>query len=116
MNREQRRSAGKGQSDERLNVSGIVVHFENGQYQQLDTSKIQIVDKHTGRPLFEEVLEPVPKQLEGNKNAVKPNQEFVNEPDRDQASYTVTFDTPEGKMTYVKNGNWSGVRPANRGE
>lgn len=99
MNRQQRRTVSK--DTQRIDVSGIVVHFANGQYVNLDTAKVQVIDKDTGRPLFEEVLEPT-----------TPRQEFKGEPNSEDAqSYSVEFDTPEGKMEYVKKGNWSGVRP-----
>lgn len=107
MNRQERREAGKGQSDQRIDVSGIVVHFANGQYLNLDTEKTQVVDKGTGRPIFEEVLQPVPQQLNGNADTKNPHKEFSAD---DGQQYTVQFDTPEGKMEYVKSGNWSGVR------
>jgi hypothetical protein len=97
MNRSQRRAVSK--DHERIDVSGIVVHFANGQYVNLDTNKVQVIDKETGRPLFDQVLE-----------ATTPKAEFASEPDKQ--SYTVEFDTPEGKMIYVKEGDWSGVKPA----
>lgn len=119
MNRQQRKAAGKGQSGQRIDISGIVVHFANGQYAQLNINKINIIHKDTGRPLFDEVLEPLPGKIPGAAFSATevddmlpktPHQEFANEPDA--YSYTVTFDTPEGKMEYTKNGNWSGVRKA----
>lgn len=103
MNRQQRHQrhlAGKGQPKERIDITGIVVHFANGQYVNLDLNKAQVVDKDTGRPLFDEILEPKP---------TTPQQEFKDEPDKQ--SYTVEFDTPEGVMIFVKEGNWSGVKP-----
>lgn len=117
MNREQRREAGKGLPDQRIDVSGIVVHFANGQYLNLDTEKAQVVDKGTGRPIFEEVLEKQSAKIGTNYPVsldLPPNnirKEFNGESNYDDdKSYTVQFDTPEGKMEYVKNGNWSGVR------
>lgn len=101
MNRAERRNISKDK--ERIVVTGIVVHFKNGQYVNLDTGKVQIIDKDTGRPLFEEVLDGQPAELS------TPKTEFASEPDKQ--SYTVEFDTPEGKMIFVKDGNWSGVKP-----
>jgi hypothetical protein len=123
MNRQERHAAGKGLSDERIDVSGIVVHFANGQYINLDMKKAQIVDRETGRPVFEEVLEPVPKKIEdiqathssSDSAASLPKKprhdEFVDEQKPQKEDYVVAFDTPEGRMEYVKKGNWSGVRP-----
>lgn len=102
MNRQERRKVSK--DHERIDVTGIVVHFRNGQYVNLDTSKVQVIDKDTGRQLFDEVLEPTTPIT-----PTTPRQEFENEPDKQ--SYTVEFDTPEGKMIFVKEGNWSGVKP-----
>jgi hypothetical protein len=108
MNRQQRKAAGKGQSDERVNVTGIVVHFENGQYAQLDIERVSVVDKDTGRPLFQEVLEPVQA-----KSQDKPSHsDFPDERTPNKEDYVVTFDTPEGRMEYVKKGDWAGVRKA----
>jgi hypothetical protein len=56
-NREQRRKTIKGLSKERMEVTGIVVHFKNGQYVNLDTTRVMISDRVTGKPLFEEILE-----------------------------------------------------------
>lgn len=99
MNRSDRREISKDK--QRIDVSGIVVHFANGQYVNLDINKAQVVDKETGRPLFDELLEPT-----------TPSQEFKGEPNsEDGQSYSVEFDTPEGKMIFVKDGNWSGVKP-----
>lgn len=95
MNREERRKIIKDK--ERIDVSGIVVHFKNGQYVNLDINKVQVVDKFTGRLVFEEVLEPT-----------TPSQEFASEPDKQ--NYAVEFDTPEGVMIFSKNGDWSGVK------
>ena len=107
MNREQRRAAGKGQSDERIDVTGIVVHFANGQIVNLDTNKIQIVDKDTGRPLFQEVLELVPAQVNVDETVkVHQDTEGNTSIERETDTYAVQFDTPEGPMEYVKNGNW----------
>lgn len=98
MNRAQRREVSKDK--DRIDVSGIVVHFQNGQYVNLDTSKAMVVDKDTGRPLFEEILE-----------AKTPQQEFKGESNSDDnQTYAVEFETPEGTMIYSKNGNWSGVK------
>lgn len=102
MNRQQRHAIGKGLPDARIDITGIVVHFANGQYVNLDLSKAQVVDKDTGRPLFQEVLDGVPAKV------AHPRDEFKDEPDKQ--SYTVEFDTPEGKMIFVKEGNWSGVK------
>lgn len=108
MNRAHRRYAGKGQDDQRLVLVGFVAQFENGQHTNLDIRKIQVIDRETGRSLFDEVLEaPVDEEVAVPKT---PRQEFDGEPDKQ--SYTVEFDTPEGKMEYVKKGNWSGVRKA----
>lgn len=107
MNRQQRKAAGKGQSDQRVDVTGIIVHFGNGQYARMDTGKVMLVDKDTMRPLFHEVLEQVNTML---AEPTTPHQEFANE--QDAQAYTVEFDTPEGRMIYVKKGNWSGVKPA----
>lgn len=99
MNREQRRKVSK--DTERIDVAAIVVHFASGQQVNLDTNKVQVIDKATGRPLFDEVLE-----------ATTPRAEFKGEPNsQDGQSYSVEFDTPEGRMVYVKNGNWSGIKP-----
>jgi hypothetical protein len=125
MNREQRRYAAKGHSGERIEISGVVVHFENGQYIGLDPKKvdIQAFDKVTGRPMFKEVLEPTPIKIQdvqatynSDDSAAslpkKPkHDEFKDEQKPRTEDYTVVFDTPEGKMEYVKKGQWSGVRP-----
>lgn len=95
MNRQQRREVSKDK--QRIDVTGIVVHFANGQYVNLDIRKAQVVDKDTGRPLFEELLE-----------ATTPRQEFKGEPDKQ--NYAVEFDTPEGVMIFSKSGDWSGVK------
>lgn len=105
MNRNERRKAAKGMSDERIDVTGIVVHFKSGQYVNLDINKVQVIDKDTKRPLFEEVLDATPTAVEAPS---RPSQEFT----QDDQNYSVEFDTPEGRMVYVKNGNWSGVKPA----
>lgn len=113
MNRQERRSISK--DNERIDVTGIVVHFKNGQYVNLDISKVQVVDKFTGRSLFDEVLEPVKfdsaKNGEAFDTQVKPttpHQEFKDEPDKHV--YAVEFETPEGTMIFSKNGDWSGVK------
>lgn len=95
MNRQERRAVSKDK--QRIDISGIVVHFANGQYVNLDIRKAQVVDKNTGRPLFDELLE-----------ATTPRQEFKGEPDKQ--SYVVEFDTPEGTMIFTKEGDWSGVK------
>lgn len=95
MNRSERRAVSKDK--QRIDISGIVVHFANGQYVNLDIRKAHVVDKDTGRPLFEELLE-----------ATTPTAEFKGEPDKQ--SYAVEFDTPEGKMIFSKEGDWSGVK------
>lgn len=108
MNRDQRRVAGKGQSKQRLVLSGITAFFDNGQRTNLDVSKIQIVDRQTLRPIFEEVLEPQPKQVTEGKPAYPADDPHPGDASTD--AYTVEFDTPEGRMQFVKNGNWSGVK------
>lgn len=113
MNRQQRRAVGKGQPDERLEVANITVTFKNGKYVNLDTSKVQVIDKDTGRSLFEEVLDATPPAIEG-KPAYPADDPHPGEATTD--AYQVAFDTPEGRMVYAKNGNWSGVRPAKEGE
>jgi hypothetical protein len=124
MNRQQRHSAGKGLSDEPVNVTGITAHFENGQYVSLGLDKVTVVDKVTGRPIFREVLEPVPIKIQDIQATHNPSDsaeslpkrpkhdEFADEQTSNKEDYTVAFDTPEGRMEYVKKGNWSGVRPA----
>lgn len=57
MNREQRRSYAKDASKEPMEVTGIIVHFKNGQYVPLDLGKVQVIDRVSGKPLFDEVLE-----------------------------------------------------------
>jgi hypothetical protein len=104
MNREERR---KHSTDtQRIDITGIVVHFANGQYVNLDPklADIQAFDKVTGRSLVDQVLD-----APGVVEPTTPKEEFANE--TDTQNYTITFDTPEGKMEYVKKGNWSGVRP-----
>jgi hypothetical protein len=105
VNRQQRRSVSKDQ--ERIDITGIVVHFANGQYVNLDPQlvDIQAFDKVTGRSLVDQALE-----APGVVEPKTPYQEFANESD-DINNYSVAFDTPEGRMEYVKKGNWSGVRP-----
>lgn len=95
MNRQERRSISKDK--QRIDVSAITVHFANNQQVNLDLNKVQIVDKFTNRPLFEELLE-----------ATTPRAEFKGEPDKQ--SYAVEFDTPEGTMIFSKDGDWSGVK------
>jgi hypothetical protein len=101
MNRQERRAIST--SKERIIVTGIVVHFANGQYINLDITKVEVLDKHTGRPLFDEVLE-----------AVEASPVVVETPDGTTMNvnddYSVAFDTPEGRMQYVKKGNWSGIK------
>lgn len=109
-NREQRRKVAKNMGmrpGETLNLAAIMVQFDNGKAVYLDTGMVQIIDKQSGKPLFEEVLEALPEStLPDTVTAQQPPAQGVEDP----GSYTVEFDTPEGKMQYVKNGNWSGVR------
>lgn len=91
------------QREQRMVLTGLTANFENGQYVGLDIAKVQIIDRATGRPLFEEVLDQQAPAIEAGAS--------VQSQTTDQ--YTVEFDTPEGKMEYVKNGNWSGVRKVN---
>jgi hypothetical protein len=117
MNRQERKHAGKGQSNERIEVTGIVVHFANGQYANLDKSKVMVVDKDTNRPLFEEVLDASPAKIESKKpTASNIADDFQGEANSNEPNYSVVFDTPEGRMIYVRKGNWSGVRPARADE
>lgn len=116
MNRSQRKQAGKGQPEERIDIAGIVVHFANGQYVNLDLNKIKIVDKETDRPLFSEILEQRPPQINDIKSSQPSSDEFADEQTPRGEEYSVAFDTPEGRMVYVKKGNWSGVRAARNGE
>jgi hypothetical protein len=116
-NRQQRRQLSKNMGlkpGERLNLVGIMVQFDNGKAMHLDTTLVQIIDKASGEPLFQEVLEPIGGEtlpqsvLDQQPPADMPSQEFPDDPTH---AYTVQFDTPEGKMEYVKNGNFSGIRP-----
>lgn len=108
MNRDQRRVAGKGQSKQRLVLSGITAFFDNGQRTNLDIGKIQVVDRQTLRPIFEEVLQAEPPKLESETDTnIDPSAVI---PKGSADIYTVEFDTPEGKMQFVKNSNWSGVK------
>lgn len=107
MNRNQRRAAGKGQSDERIVLREILLTFEDGRQTAINTAKVQIVDRETGRPLFEEVLEPIGPKPPPAEPTAAPEQQSAE-------SYTVQFDTPEGRMEYVKKGEWSGVRRVNQ--
>jgi hypothetical protein len=86
MNREQRRKAIKGMSKERVEVTGITVNFKNGQYVQLDTTKVMITDRVTGKPLFEEILEPQAHKISDDNTTV-------------------------GDSEIVQDDNWTGVRP-----
>lgn len=104
MNREERRAQAKA-GNRKLVLKRILLTFEDQTSTLLDTTKVQIVDRQTGKPLFDEVLEAQPAKLE--QPAETPNQEFAEE---DTQKYTVEFDTPEGRMEFVKDGNWSGVR------
>jgi hypothetical protein len=124
-NREQRRKLAKDMGlapGERLNLSAIMVQFDNGKAMYLDTQMVQIIDKNTGEPLFQEVLEALPNaSLPTSVTAQQPAAAGIEDPpaspaqefpDQSTQSYQVEFDTPEGKMVFVKNGNWSGVKPA----
>lgn len=93
MNREERRAISKD-NKQRIDVTGIVVHFRNGQYVNLDLNKAEIVDKDTKRPLFDEILEP------------KPESQLTQSVD----VYAVEFETPEGTMIFSKNGDFSGIK------
>lgn len=125
-NRETRRQMAKNMKlkpGERLTLSAIMVQFDNGKAMYLDTALVQIIDKQTQEPLFQEVLEPiggetlpqsVVEQQPAAREVESPNQEFSDNDPRH--AYTVQFDTPEGKMEYVKNGNFSGIRPVKDGD
>lgn len=122
MNRQQRRAESRTGSNTMV-LKRILLTFEDETSTLLDTSKVMIVDRDTGEPLFDEVLEPIgdtnldPSAVHPKGSAVvdvvdfptTPHQEFKDEPD--EQVYSTTFDTPEGMMEYVKKGNWSGVRP-----
>lgn len=56
MNREQRRATAK-QGDQKLVLKRILLTFEDGSSSMLDISKVQIVDRQSGKPLFDEVLD-----------------------------------------------------------
>jgi hypothetical protein len=108
--------------DPRLEVTGLVAHFKNGQYVNLDTTKVAIVDKQSGKPVFDEVLDGEPLKVEASQpkqaNEGIPTAhteqvpfDLTTEPaDQSPHNYVVEFDTPEGRMEYVKNGVYSGVR------
>lgn len=98
MNSQQRRSVGKNLPSERIEISGIVVHFGNAQYVNLDLNKAEVVDKDTKRPLFKEVLD-------GNVTVSE-----VAEPEQSTDVYVVEFETPEGTMIFSKNGDFSGIK------
>lgn len=53
MNRQQRRATAK-QGDQELVLKRIVLTFEDGTSTLLDINKVQIIDRATKRPLFEE--------------------------------------------------------------
>jgi hypothetical protein len=72
MNREQKRKAGKGMSKDRLEVSAITIEFTNGTSVGLDTQKVMVIDRVSGKPLFDEVLEATPK----TEPVDPPNKEF----------------------------------------
>lgn len=111
--------------DPRLEVTGLVAHFKNGQYTNLDINKVAIVDKQSGKPIFDEVLDAEPVKVEAPKKS-KPTEKDIPTANNDQAAfdlttepvdqskdnYVVEFDTPEGRMEYVKNGIYSGIRKA----
>lgn len=56
MNREQRRATAK-LGDQKLVLKRIVLTFEDGSGTVLDINKVQIVDRQTGKPLFDEVID-----------------------------------------------------------
>src|SRR4051812_13511278 len=98
MNREQRRKATKNMGlkpGERLTLTAIMVQFSNGQAMYLDTGLVQIIDKQTNKPLFEEVLEALPgtdlptsvtEQQPAADNIESPGREF---PEDDTQNYSV---------------------------
>jgi hypothetical protein len=90
----------------RMEVTGIVVHFKNGQYVNIDTRKVMLVDKNTKEPLFQEVLEPIPQQIGEEAPA--------SQPDGESTSRIV--ETDQGSVEVVQNGNWTGVRPVKNKE
>jgi hypothetical protein len=110
-NREQRRKMAKNMGlkpGETMNLTAIMVQFDNGKAMYLDTDMVQIIDKASGEPLFQYVLEPVGGEtLPQSVLEQQPAADAVEDP----GAYVVQFDTPEGRMEYVKNGNFSGVRP-----
>lgn len=101
MNRQQRRASAR-QGDQKMVLKRILLTFEDETSTLLDIGKVMIVDRLTKKPLFEEVLDSKPAE------PTTPHQEFAGEPDKQ--SYTVEFDTPEGMMIFVKEGDWSGVK------
>ncbi len=86
--------------NQRITFTTLIAVAENGQRVPLDLNKVSVVDKQTGKPIFDDALDATP-------TAIK-----AGEVPTDTQEYTVQFDTPEGRMEYVKNGNWSGVRKA----
>lgn len=55
MNRQQRRALMHG--NQQLVLKRIVLTFEDGSATMLDPAKVQIVDRVTKEPLFQEVVE-----------------------------------------------------------
>ena len=54
QSRQQRRLA---ERTPRLVVARIVVHFENGHQSEMDITKVNLIDRVTKQPLFDEVIE-----------------------------------------------------------
>lgn len=59
MNRAQRRRTNHIPGEKTLVLKRILLTFEDGTTTFLDTSKVQIVDRATKKPLFDEVLDKV---------------------------------------------------------
>lgn len=116
MNRQQRRAITT--DHERIDVTGIVVHFANGQYVNLDITKVNVVDKDTGRPLFDEVLDAQPGSAYASsapRNMGVPKDILKRAAEAD-GHYEEVFNTASGRFVYVQEGDWSGVRPARNDE
>lgn len=116
MNREQRRKMAKDMGmgpNDRIELNSILVTFTNGKAMYLDIGMVQLIDRESGKPLFEAVLDAIPAGIAADPTATQPAATTPAEefPDDDAQQYSVEFDTPEGKMRFTKKGNWSGVQP-----
>lgn len=54
-------SGKSAKANRRLVLSQIELTFENGETTHIDISKVQLVDRETGKPLFNEVMDSKPE-------------------------------------------------------